>query len=440
MTKKAVHFNMALQATADFLAQETFPKGVDPLVIRDMFGRIRIGLDHGNKDKHNKLAARLAAKVKSLAAFAGDAEKSVLFPDDFFDPDSVFKNPDIRDFYFPGTDTPFRLLDRQVVGQDWLRPAGSESKIENPRLVFFGLKGGVGRSTALTMLAYDLARTGKRVLLIDFDLESPGLSGLLLPPDRLADFGVVDWFVEDAVGQGEAVLDRMIAVSPLSQHTQGEIRVATAMGLGENFYLSKLSRVYAEVAHGGKVERFSQRTRRFIEALEQREKPDVVLIDSRAGLHDLAAVSVVDLATDVLLFGTDSAQTWQGYRLLFSHWQTCPAVLRAVRERLVMVEALFPELDQATRAEQFLEHAYTLFSETVYERIEPGVDPDPEVFNFDINDESAPHYPLRIKWNSRFQEFDPLLLPKGIMTDADITATYGDFIDALKRRVLGGAS
>ncbi|MBI5592256.1 MAG: AAA family ATPase [Deltaproteobacteria bacterium] len=77
-----------------------------------------------------------------------------------------------------------------------------------PRIVFFGLKGGVGRSTAMAMLAYDLARTGKRVLLIDFDLESPGLSGLLLPPDRFADFGMVDWFIEDAVGQGDAVFDR----------------------------------------------------------------------------------------------------------------------------------------------------------------------------------------------------------------------------------------
>ncbi len=436
MTKKAVHFNMALQATADFLAQETFPKGVVPLVIRDIQGRIRIALKHGNKKKHQELTARLAGNIAKLAAFAGDAEKSVLFPDDFFDPDSVFKNPDILDFYFQGADTPLRLLDRQVVGQDWLRPTKSQTTL--PRLVFFGLKGGVGRSTALTMLAYALAQAGKRVLLVDFDLESPGLSGLLLPPDRLADFGVVDWFVEDAVGQGERVIDRMIAMSPLSEHTQGEIRVAAAMGLEENFYLAKLSRVYADVARQGKVERFSQRTSRLLEALEKKEKPDVVLIDSRAGLHDLAAVSIVGLATDVLLFGTDSAQTWQGYRLLLSHWQAYPAVLRAVRDRLIMVEALFPELDQATRAGSFLEHAYTLFSETVYDRIEPGKKPDPDVFNFDLPDTAAPHYPLRIKWNSRFQEFDPLLLPKGIMTEADITATFGDFIDGLKRRVLGG--
>lgn len=439
MTNKTIYFNMALQATVDFLAKETFPKGVEPLVIRDIKGRIRIGLEHGDKEKNKELATRLANSITNLAAFTGDTGKAVLFPDDFFDPDSVFKNPDILDFYYPGTDTPLRLLDRQVVGQDWLRPTTKlHSKI--PRLVFFGLKGGVGRSTALAILAYDLARAGKRVLLIDFDLESPGLSALLMPPDRLADFGVVDWFVEDAVGQSNMVIDRMMAVSPLSEHTQGEIRVAAAMGLSENFYLAKLSRVYAEVTRQEKVERFSQRTQRFLEELERQEKPDVVLIDSRAGLHDLAAVSIVGLATDVLLFGADSAQTWQGYQLLFSHWQAYPAVLQAVRDRLIMVEALFPELDQAERAERFLEHAYTLFSETIYERIEPGAEADPDVFNFDIHDAAAPHYPLRIKWNSRFQEFDPLLLPQGILTDADIAATFGEFLDGVKQRLMGGAS
>ena len=97
-----------------------------------------------------------------------------------------------------------------------------------------------------------------------------------------------------------------------------------------------------------------------------------------------------------------------------------------------MVEALFPENDQVGRADRFLENAYTLFSETIYEPIEPGAEPEPDVFNFDMNDEAAPHYPLRIKWNNRFQEFDPLLLPKGILTDADIAATFGGFLDGVK--------
>jgi hypothetical protein len=438
MTPQNIFFNDALKATSDMLSKELFPDGVEPLVIRDIYGRIRIALKGGKKEKHQELASRLGEKLAKLSPFCGDGDQGMLFPDDFFDSDMVFENPDILDLFLPGSDTSLRLLDRQVVGQDWLRPVSTPPHLH--RIVFFGLKGGVGRSTAMALLAYSLARSGKRVLLIDFDLESPGLSGLLLPPDRLADFGMVDWFIEDAVGQGETVLNRMISVSPLSENTQGEIRVAAAMGMNEGFYLAKLSRVYADVSLQNRVERFSQRANRLITALEAQEKPDVVLIDSRAGLHDLAAVSIVGLATSALLFAVDSAQTWQGYRLLFSQWQCYPSVLKALRDRVLMVEALFPETDQAARSGLFLENAYTLFSETIYERIEPGIEPDSEVFNFDLNDTSAPHYPLRIKWNNRFQEFNPLLLPKGILSDADITATFGEFIEGLNRLIEGGTT
>ena len=216
--------------------------------------------------------------------------------------------------------------------------------------------------------------------------------------------------------------------------------MAAAMGLNENFYLAKLSRVFADISRQNHIERFSQRANRLVAALEAQEKPDVVLIDSRAGLHDLAAVSIVGLATVAFLFAVDSAQTWQGYRLLFSQWQCYPSILKTLRDRLVMVEALFPETDQAARVGLFLENAYKLFSETIYERIEPGQTPDPDVFNFDMTDTSAPHYPLLIKWNNRFQEFNPLMLPKDLLTDADIAATFGDFLDGLNGQIEGGAT
>ena len=330
MNKKTVFFNDAPRIIAKIIADAKLPSDVAPIIIRDIQGRLRVALDSA-KSIDPKIALQLAASMKELGAFAGPSERSVLLRKDFFDPDSIFMNKDVLDVYLPDLEKPIRVLDRQITGQDWLHPENrGTAQGKPPRLVFFGLKGGVGRSTALTMLAHQLARSGKRVLLIDLDLESPGLSGLLLPPDRLADFGLVDWFVEDAVGQGEVVLGRMVSVSPLSEHTQGEIRVAAAMGIEEHFYLAKLSRVYADKPEHGRIERFSQRVHRLVNLLEAQEKPDVVLIDSRAGLHDLAAVSIVGLATFAFLFTTDTAQAWQGYRLLFSHWQAHPTVLHAV--------------------------------------------------------------------------------------------------------------
>ena len=441
MIDKKIFFNDALKHAGRIITDASIPEGLQLLLIRDIYGRLRIAID-GEKEKYEELAVRLGSALKELGPYVGDKEtNALLFRGDFFNPDNIFQSPDILEITLPGVDVSIRLLDRQIVGQDWLRTESDQADVATqskpPRLVFYGVKGGIGRSSALAMLAFEMARSGKRVLLMDFDLESPGLSGLLLTKDRLADFGIVDWFIEDSVGQGDLVLSRMISVSPISEHTQGEIRVAAAMGMDEKNYLEKLSRVYADVALQGQQERFSHRVRRLVELLEAQEKPDIVLIDSRAGLHDLAAVSIVGLSTYSFLFAVDTAQTWQGYNLLFSHWQAHPAVLRKIRDRLVIVEALFPENDQSARAARFIEHSYTLFSETIYEKIEPGMAPDQAIYNFDINDESAPHYPLRIKWNNRFQEFEPLMIPKGILNDADIAATFGDFLDGAKRLAEG---
>lgn len=46
-------------------------------------------------------------------------------------------------------------------------------------VTFYSFKGGVGRTTALTFVANMLALRGKRVVVVDFDLEAPGLSFLL---------------------------------------------------------------------------------------------------------------------------------------------------------------------------------------------------------------------------------------------------------------------
>jgi MinD-like ATPase involved in chromosome partitioning or flagellar assembly len=42
-------------------------------------------------------------------------------------------------------------------------------------ITFYSYKGGVGRSMALANVADLMARSGLRVLIVDFDLEAPGL-------------------------------------------------------------------------------------------------------------------------------------------------------------------------------------------------------------------------------------------------------------------------
>ena len=435
-----IRFNDALSLAAKAAQDATLPGEYPVRVIRDVYGRIRFAIDCEANQYPPEARAQLESALAKLGTFATKGE--LMFRDDLSNPDLIFNSPDwhlttvATGFDEAGQAKPemtIDVMDRQIMGQDWLNPI-SAPKPHPPRIVFYGLKGGVGRSTALAMAAYGLARAGKRVLLLDFDLESPGLSGLLLPADRVADFGLVDWFVEDAVGQGEALLPRMVADSPLAQTTSGAIRVVAAMGQAESAYLSKLSRVYADVpglpSQGLRtgLRRFATRMQNIVELLEVQEKPDVVLIDSRAGLHDVAAISITSLADTALLFATDSAQNWLGYRQLFAHWQHRPDVCKQVRERLRIVQALAPKSDREGRSKAFRERAYDLFSATLYDEIAPHME-ESDFFSPSISNTEAPHFPIRIDWDDVFQEFNPLLAPEhGGVSPAEIDAKFGALI------------
>ncbi len=83
------------------------------------------------------------------------------------------------------------------------------------------------------------------------------------------------------------------------------------------------------------------RIQRLVQQLEAITKPSVVILDSRNGLHDVAAALIAGLEANVLMFAVDSEPTWNGYRILFQHWAT-QRVIRQIRERLYMVAALVP--------------------------------------------------------------------------------------------------
>lgn len=451
-------FNEALARAALALQDEHLPPQWSVGIVRDVYGKLRFAVDawrplaegeeaEGSRSSATPADIYPAAALAFLAATAAKlhpygSASGVLLRDDFSNPASLFQHPDWYQTLVnvpssvakDGTEVPareimVRLLDRQVIGQDWLRTRRFNECGHPPRVVFYGLKGGVGRSTALAMFAYRLAREGKRVLLVDFDLESPGLSGLLLPQDRVATYGLVDWFVEDAVGQGDDVLRDMVSLSPLSDQTEGSIHVAAAMGQAETAYLSKLARAYADTPSASGPKTFADRMLRITHLLETQVQPDIVLIDSRAGLHDVAAVAIGSLASVALLFATDTEQNWQGYRQLFNHWHQRPEVLRQVRNRIVMVQALFPEHDQVERASQFVQNAWDIFSELIYDALEPDAETPADAFSFDLHNEDGPHFPMRVRWNARFQEFDPRKSRSaGGVDDTDIDLAFGPFI------------
>ncbi|MCB1506934.1 MAG: hypothetical protein KDJ47_18355 [Hyphomicrobiaceae bacterium] len=216
-----------------------------------------------------------------------------------------------------------RLLDRRLVGADWLG-APAQQSLPPPRFVFASLKGGVGRSTALAVTASDLASRGLRVLAIDLDLEAPGLGAMLLDEATLPDFGTLDALVENGLsGLDETFLSDLIGPSALTGGS-GRVDVIPAFGRRSLAHpsdvLSKIARAYAEdVGKDGRVLTFRGQVADLIQHFSDSTRYDVILVDARAGLHESTAASFLGLGAEVLLFGLDERQTIQGFKALFAH-------------------------------------------------------------------------------------------------------------------------
>lgn len=387
------------------------------VINRDLSGRVRLiapDAIRARVDVHESLEQLAAALSANLAPHAYPIGEMILYESG-------------RDMACQGASTfPLEgydkvwVADRLAAEGDW---ADIAEKSSGPtRVVFYSIKGGVGRSTAVAATAWWLAEVGKRVLVMDLDLASPGLSSSLLPDDRKPTYGITDWLVEDLVDNGQMLLGDMIATSDLSR--DGQIYVVPAHGKDPGEYVSKLGRVgMPKVGADGTRERWSERLRRLLRELEARINPDVVLVDSRSGIDEMASACVTDLgATLVLLFAISGSQTWVGYNVLFEYWRR-RGVVGKMRERLQLVGALLPELGQVEYMEDVRDHAYAVFASSVYDEVAPGELTD-DVWHFESVDEGAPHYPWGIKWHRSFTGLASL---RGRMAEIDEETVKGVF-------------
>lgn len=382
------------------------PEAAKPvLVVRDLFGRVRVC--GASQDGLGEFARSLR---DSLGAHAATDSGQVLV----VDPALLATGRKAGREIHPGV----FFSERLVTGAGWWTVAAPRQGGGASRYTLYSVKGGVGRSTTAAVLARHLAAHGRRVLVVDLDLESPGLSSAILEPDRRPDFGVTDWFVEELVGQGEQVVGRMAGAPRWAQGLDGEVRVAPAHGREPGEYLAKLGRVYMDTAG----DPWAARLLRLIRRLEAEIKPDIVLVESRSGLHDIAAATVSDLDARVLLFATDSESTWTDCTILFRHWQS-HGLSAKIRARLSIVSALTPELDTAQYLERFRECSWDLFREHLYDRLDSSDDPG-DAFSFDLFDEDAPHHPFAIHWTRSLAAgaswFDT--------EPTTVTPAYGEFL------------
>ena len=206
---------------------------------------------------------------------------------------------------------------------------------------FYSYKGGVGRSMALVNVGVLLALSGKRVLLIDWDLEAPGLevyfrntAKLEGDPERVP--GIVD------------LLEAKMAGTTLDWH---DCRLK-ALFLGHSLDIisagSRTSEYRKRVQKLDWEALFSEhRIGNYVSDLREqwRSEYDFVLVDSRTGITDIGDICTVLLPDVLVLLFISNYQNLEGIKNVIGRAVAARNKLPVNRNKLISVP--IPSRDEA---------------------------------------------------------------------------------------------
>lgn len=185
-------------------------------------------------------------------------------------------------------------------------------------VTFYSYKGGVGRSMALANIATLLARDhGLRVIVVDWDLEAPGLHRFFRIPNEKVHRGVIDFFTSykaKLLDEGRDLSLKDVDLRPWLMRIReypsgGQLRILPAGGLARHF-------AYARAVNEFDWDEFYQAWNgaQVVEYLRSqlKELGDMVLIDSRTGITDVGGICTLQLPDAVVLVFTFNEQNLAG--------------------------------------------------------------------------------------------------------------------------------
>jgi MinD-like ATPase involved in chromosome partitioning or flagellar assembly len=217
---------------------------------------------------------------------------------------------------------------------------------------FYSYKGGVGRSMCLANVGALLATWGKKVLIVDWDLEAPGIERFFENPSCMAarrrsdTDGVVDLL--EAWEQSYATFEppddfeepnyprwQSCIVRVTSSHFREPLDIITA-GRDDGTYESRLQSLnWDRLFDKANVGLFLEHLRK-----EWSEKYDFVLLDSRTGASDAGGVCSVLLPDILICVFTTTEQSIGGIRRVVDSVRRGREALPLERSKLLVVPLL----------------------------------------------------------------------------------------------------
>jgi MinD-like ATPase involved in chromosome partitioning or flagellar assembly len=218
-------------------------------------------------------------------------------------------------------------------------------------ITFYSYKGGSGRSLTVANAALYLQRLDFRVVVIDFDLEAPGMHyKFAFDPEtgRLpVSSGLVD-YIHQFVTSGK-IPDRISDFTiPLSRSPASDLSLIAAGDAPGAEYWQKLSQInwhelFYKPDTGFGVELFFDLKNK----IELELKPDFLLIDSRTGITETGGVATSLLADRIICLVSPSRENLEGARSVLQSVNRTRRGYQAQPAEITIALSRLPEMEKA---------------------------------------------------------------------------------------------
>lgn len=380
-----VHYDkildIAIRIIEDLWKEE---KKVNAYVIQNVYGKLQVYIDTDDE--------KLVAKTKSLLEgkigyWLGTCQSLG---------NNGFVKAEIESYVKTHSANKDRIwiIEKYLTNVYWNENVVKNGKLDlqSKMICFYSYKGGVGRTTTMVMSAIEMAKRGKKIVMIDFDLEAPGVSSIF-PNESISQYGLLDYLIESSVYKDELQIDEyMYPVSDYCHVNQagGEIYVIPAYGKvvddEAELYRKCLMRfnldMPAYMEGSTPIDGLLQKVDAFI-------KPDYIFIDTRSGLHQIGGITLSRYSDMAVLFFYGSQQNVEGMKMVLP-------TLKSNGTPFVLVNSKVPANDEVAEIERriYLEGAYNALS-MCDEQYHEG--------DILIDDESGEHYPKEVSYNDALE-------------------------------------
>lgn len=206
---------------------------------------------------------------------------------------------------------------------------------------FYSFKGGVGRTMSLVNVGLELVKSGHRVLMVDFDLEAPGIETFDLQKPKGSSAGIVD-YVSDYKATGVSPNVKNYLYESINEGYNGRLWIMPS-GKHDKNYASKLNKINWDDLYKNDdgylmMEDMKAQWKKSL-------NPNYVLIDSRTGHTDVGGICTRQLPDSVVILFVPNEQNLLGLEKVIPIIRSESKVSERKPIHLHFISSNVPDLD-----------------------------------------------------------------------------------------------